>query len=62
MASSATGNGSPNIGRLVNRVGTTVPIAVGLASLAAAYILFLNIGANTDYLTGMLPTFGVVPL
>jgi EmrB/QacA subfamily drug resistance transporter len=49
--------GSPNIGRLVNRVGTTIPIAVGLTSLAASYILFLNIGANTDYLTGMLPTF-----
>ena len=49
--------GSPNIGRLVNRVGTTVPIAIGLASLAASYLLFLNIGANTDYLTGMLPTF-----
>ena len=25
--------------------------------LAASYVLFLNIGANTDYLTGMLPTF-----
>ena len=48
---------SPSIGRLVNRVGTTVPIAIGLASLAASYVLFLNIGANTDYLTGMLPTF-----
>ncbi len=48
---------SPNIGRLVNRVGTTVPIAIGLTSLAASYVLFLNIGANTDYLTGMLPTF-----
>ena len=48
---------SPNIGRIVNRVGTTVPIAIGLTSLAASYVLFLNIGANTDYLTGMLPTF-----
>jgi EmrB/QacA subfamily drug resistance transporter len=49
--------GSPNVGRLVDRVGTTVPIAVGLTSLAAAYILFLNIGAESDYLTAMLPTF-----
>ncbi|HKH23556.1 MAG TPA: MFS transporter [Solirubrobacterales bacterium] len=49
--------GSPNIGRLIDRVGTTVPIAVGLTSLAASYVLFLSIGANTDYLTGMLPTF-----
>jgi EmrB/QacA subfamily drug resistance transporter len=49
--------GSPNIGRLVDRVGTTVPIALGLTSLAAAYVLFLNIGASSDYLTAMLPTF-----
>jgi EmrB/QacA subfamily drug resistance transporter len=49
--------GSPNIARVVNRFGTTAPIAVGLTSLAASYVLFLNIGANTDYLTGMLPTF-----
>ena len=48
---------SPNIGRLVNRVGTTLPVAVGLSTLAASYVLFLNIGARTDYLTGMLPTF-----
>jgi predicted MFS family arabinose efflux permease len=49
--------GSPNIGRLVDRIGTTVPIALGLTSLAAAYVLFLNIGASSDYLTAMLPTF-----
>src|SRR5262245_43612788 len=49
--------GSPNVGRLVDRFGTTVPIAVGLSSLAASYVLFLNIGADSDYLTGMLPTF-----
>jgi predicted MFS family arabinose efflux permease len=48
---------SPNIGRVVNRFGTTGPIALGLASLAVSYVLFLNIGANTDYVTGMLPTF-----
>jgi MFS family permease len=48
---------SPNIGRLVNRVGTTLPVVAGLTTLAASYVLFLNIGANTDYLTGMLPTF-----
>jgi predicted MFS family arabinose efflux permease len=49
--------GSPNIDKLVDRVGTTVPIAAGLTSLAGAYLLFLNIGADTNYLTGMLPTF-----
>ena len=41
----------------MNRFGTTLPIGAGLISLAVAYILFLNIGADTDYLTGMLPTF-----
>ena len=37
---------SPNIGRLVNRVGTTVPIAISLHSLAASYVLFLDVGAT----------------
>lgn len=48
---------APNMARVVNRFGTTLPIGAGLISLAVAYILFLNIGPETDYLTGMLPTF-----
>ncbi|HEY1237159.1 MAG TPA: MFS transporter [Solirubrobacterales bacterium] len=48
---------SPNMGRLVDRVGTTLPIAAGLTSLAASYVLFMNIGADSGYLTAMLPTF-----
>jgi MFS family permease len=49
--------GSPNIGRVVNRVGTALPIGAGLTSLAIAYTLFLNIGADSGYFSAMLPTF-----
>jgi EmrB/QacA subfamily drug resistance transporter len=49
--------GAPNMGRVVNRFGTTLPTGAGLISLALAYVLFLNIGADSDYLTAMLPTF-----
>ncbi len=49
--------GSPQIGRLVNRVGTALPIGTGLTSLALAYLLFWNIGADSGYLSAMLPTF-----
>ena len=49
--------GATNMGPVVNRFGTTLPIGMGLISLAFAYILFLNIGADSAYLTGMLPTF-----
>ncbi len=49
--------GSPNVGRLVSRVGPAIPIGAGLASLGLGYLLFWNIGADSSYLTGMLPTF-----
>jgi EmrB/QacA subfamily drug resistance transporter len=49
--------GSPNVGRLVNRVGTAIPVGVGLTSLGLAYLLFWNIGADSSYLSAMLPTF-----
>jgi MFS family permease len=48
---------SPNMAKVIGRFGTTLPIVAGLTSLAAAYVLFLNIGASSDYLTAMLPTF-----
>src|SRR5215207_8224235 len=49
--------GSPNIGRLVSRVGPAIPVGAGLMSLGVAYLLFWNIGADSSYLTAMLPTF-----
>jgi EmrB/QacA subfamily drug resistance transporter len=49
--------GSPNVGRLVNRVGTAIPVGAGLTSLGLAYLLFWNIGADSSYLSAMLPTF-----
>jgi MFS family permease len=49
--------GSTRMPALVNRIGTTLPIGAGLTSLALAYVLFLNIGADSDYFSAMLPTF-----
>jgi EmrB/QacA subfamily drug resistance transporter len=49
--------GSPNIGRLVSRVGPAIPVGLGLVSLGLAYLLFWNISADASYLTAMLPTF-----
>jgi EmrB/QacA subfamily drug resistance transporter len=49
--------GSPNVGRLVNRIGPAIPVGLGLVSLGLAYLLFWNIGAESSYLTAMLPTF-----
>jgi MFS family permease len=49
--------GSTRMNAVVNRVGTTLPIGAGLISLALAYTLFLNIGADSAYLSAMLPTF-----
>ncbi len=49
--------GSTRMNAVVDRIGTTVPIGLGLLSLAAAYTLFLNIGANSGYFSAMLPTF-----
>jgi Major Facilitator Superfamily len=49
--------GATRMGSIVNRVGTALPIATGLTSLAISYLLFLNIGADSDYLSAMLPTF-----
>jgi MFS family permease len=49
--------GSTRMPALVNRIGTTLPIGAGLTSLALAYILFVNIGADSGYFSAMLPTF-----
>jgi EmrB/QacA subfamily drug resistance transporter len=49
--------GSPNVGRLVSRVGPAIPVGLGLVSLGLAYLLFWNISADANYLTAMLPTF-----
>jgi MFS family permease len=49
--------GSPVMARIVGRFGTTLPVGAGLISLLLAYVLFLDVDAQTGYLTGMLPTF-----
>jgi EmrB/QacA subfamily drug resistance transporter len=48
--------GAPQAGRIVDRFGTTVPIAVGMASFVAGYLLFLGIDIDSPYATAILPT------
>jgi EmrB/QacA subfamily drug resistance transporter len=48
--------GAPRSGELVDRFGTTRVTAVGMAAFVGAYALFLPIGADSPYLTAMLPT------
>ena len=48
---------SPRIASLVARFGVTRLIVGGMASIAAAYALFLPIGLDSGYVTAMLPTF-----
>jgi EmrB/QacA subfamily drug resistance transporter len=48
---------SPRIAPLIERFGTNRLIALGLASTAAGYALFLPIGMESGYVTAMMPTF-----
>ena len=48
--------GAPRSGELVDRFGATRVTAVGMAAFVGAYALFLPIGADSPYLTAMLPT------
>jgi EmrB/QacA subfamily drug resistance transporter len=51
---------APQAGRIVDRFGTTRPIAVAMLSFIAAYVLFLDIGADSPYVTAILPTMLLV--
>ncbi len=48
---------STRMGPLVDRFGPRLLVAVDLSLGTAAYLLFLPIGAHTNYATGLLPTF-----
>ncbi len=48
---------APRIAPLIERFGATRLIALGLASTAAGYALFLPIGLDSTYAVAMLPTF-----
>jgi EmrB/QacA subfamily drug resistance transporter len=48
---------SPRIAPLIERFGANRLIALGLASTAAGYALFLPIGLDSTYATAMFPTF-----
>jgi EmrB/QacA subfamily drug resistance transporter len=47
---------APRIAPLIFRYGVTRLIVAGLAATAGAYALFIPIGADSPYLTGVLPT------
>lgn len=48
--------GSPRIGGLVNRVGTSPLVAVGFLAFAAGYALFLRVNDAPSYAVAILPT------
>jgi EmrB/QacA subfamily drug resistance transporter len=48
---------STRMGPLVDRFGPRLLVAVGLSLGTVAYLLFLPIGAHTNYAAGLLPTF-----
>ena len=48
--------GAPQAGRIVDRFGTTIPIAVGMMSFLVGYLLFLGLDINSSYVTAILPT------
>jgi EmrB/QacA subfamily drug resistance transporter len=48
--------GAPQAGRIVDRFGTTGPIAVGMVSFLTGYVLFLGIDIDSPYATAILPT------
>ncbi len=48
---------APRVAPLVQRFGATRLAAIGIASTAIGYALFLPIGLDSPYLVAMLPTF-----
>jgi sugar phosphate permease len=48
---------APRVAPLIERFGATRLIALGLASTAAGYALFLPIGLDSTYASAMLPIF-----
>src|SRR5215204_3138277 len=48
--------GAPQAGKIVDRFGTTRPIALGMLSFLVGYVLFLGLGADSPYAAAILPT------
>ncbi|MCL2769212.1 MAG: MFS transporter [Solirubrobacterales bacterium] len=48
--------GAPQAGRIVDRFGTTRPIAAGMLSFVVGYVLFLGLHLNSPYFAAILPT------
>jgi EmrB/QacA subfamily drug resistance transporter len=54
--------GSPRIEPLVDRVGTAVTIAAGVAAHVLAYVLFLLVDRDAPYAVGVLPSMVLLGL
>jgi predicted MFS family arabinose efflux permease len=52
--------GAPRAGNIVDRFGTTRPIAGAMVSFIAAYALFLRLGAHAAYAVAILPSILLV--
>jgi EmrB/QacA subfamily drug resistance transporter len=48
--------GAPQAGKIVDRFGTTGPIAAGMLSFLVGYVLFLGLDVNSAYAAAILPT------
>jgi EmrB/QacA subfamily drug resistance transporter len=48
--------GAPQAGKIVDRFGTTRPIAAGMLSFVIGYVLFLGLDINSAYAAAILPT------
>jgi len=54
--------GSPVMGRLAGRIGARLPLTMGPLVVAAGFLLFLRLGAQTNYWTTVLPAIVVISL
>jgi EmrB/QacA subfamily drug resistance transporter len=48
--------GAPQAGKIVDRFGTTRPIAAGMASFLLSYVLFLGLDIDSAYAAAILPS------
>src|SRR5215204_7314004 len=48
--------GAPQAGKIVDRFGTTGPIAAGMLSFLVGYVLFLGLDIDSPYAAAILPT------
>jgi EmrB/QacA subfamily drug resistance transporter len=54
--------GSPLMGQLAGRIGARLPLTIGPLVVAAGFLLFLRLGAQTNYWTTVFPAIVVISL